>query len=57
MSVGLAPTSIDLAQRALASGLDPMTRCTWFVESTEVRSEGGIDSVILLSLPLELSTP
>ena len=41
-NVGFAPTSIDFAQRALASGLEPTIKWTWFVESTDVKSDGGI---------------
>ena len=42
INIGLAPASIDFAQRALARGLDPMMRWTWSVESTDVSNDGGI---------------
>lgn len=40
MSLGNAPTSMALVQRAPASGFDPMIKWTWLTASRAVRNAG-----------------
>ena len=46
ITIGVAPTSMLLLHLALASGLAPIIKCTCPVQSTVVRSGGGINLLL-----------